>query len=301
MFVDILLPLALVLIMGSLGLTLTPGDFGRIARAPKGISIGLFNLLLLSPLLAFVIADLYGLPATLAVGLVLLGASPGGTMANLMTHLARGEVALSVSMTAISSIAAVLTVPLFLSLGADWFGATDVSDQVSMPGIAARVFAITVIPLSIGMLIRARRPEWAISHMDAARKVAVTALVLVIAGAIATEWGRISGEIAGIAAAVVTLNVVAMTGSFFISRAARLDERQATAIAMELGIHNTAVALAVGTQVSDTLAAPAAVYGVFMFFTAGAFARLMARRNARTAPAPAPAGTGSAAPAESQA
>lgn len=287
MFVDVLLPLALVLIMGSLGLTLTPADFARILRSPKGIGIGLFNLLLLSPLLAFAIAGMYGLSATLAVGLVLLGASPGGTMANLMTHLARGEVALSVSMTAISSIAAVITVPLFLSLGADWFGAADVSDEVSMPGIAARVFAITVIPLSIGMLIRARRPVWAIGHMDDARRVALTALVLVIAGAIISEFDRIADQIAGIAAAVITLNLAAMTGSFFISRAARLDERQATAIAMELGIHNTTVALAVGTQVSDELAAPAAVYGIFMFFTAGAFARLMARRNSRVSAPPA--------------
>ena len=117
------LPIALALIMLSLGLTLTVADFKRIFTAPRGVLIGLANLLVLSPLLAFLVAELYGLEAALAVGLVLLGASPGGTTANLMTHLARGDTALSVSMTALSSIAAVITVPLYLSLAIDRFDA----------------------------------------------------------------------------------------------------------------------------------------------------------------------------------
>src|SRR5688572_23918240 len=144
MFADVLLPLSLTLIMGSLGLTLTPADFRRVVTAPKGVGIGLLNLLLISPLLAFIVADFYGLAAVLAVGVVLLGASPGGTTANLLTHLARGDVALSVSMTAVSSVASVITVPLFLSLAANHFDARDVSDQLSMPGVAARVFLITL-------------------------------------------------------------------------------------------------------------------------------------------------------------
>ena len=279
MFADVLLPLALTLIMGSLGLTLTPADFKRVFTAPRGVGIGLFNLLLISPLLAFAVGELYGLAATLAVGVVLLGASPGGTTANLLTHLAKGDVALSVSMTAVSSVASVITVPLFLSLGADWFNAQDVSDEISMPGIAARVFLITVVPLGIGMLIRARRTGWALRNMDRARTIALVAFVIVVAGAIATEFETISDAFAEIAAAVVTLNVLAMTVSFFVARAAKLDDRQSTAIAMELGVHNTTVALAIATTVSDELAGPAAVYGLFMFFTAGLFAKIMAARN----------------------
>lgn len=293
MFADVLLPLSLTLIMGSLGLTLTVADFRRIATAPKGVGIGLLNLLLLSPLLGFLVGELYGLAAGLAVGVVLLAASPGGTTANLLTHLARGDVALSVSMTAISSVASVVTVPVFLSLAADHFGARDISDDISMPGIAARVFLITIVPLSIGMAIRARRTAWAIEHMDRARRIALTAFVLVVAGAIASEADRIADAFAEIAAAVVTLNLLAMTVSFLVARAARLDERQSTAIAMELGVHNTTVALAIATVVDDELAGPAAVYGLFMFLTAGTFARVMARRNAGevaavVAPAPAP-------------
>jgi bile acid:Na+ symporter, BASS family len=282
-FADIALPLALVLIMGSLGLTLTPADFKRVVTAPKGVGIGLLNLLLLSPLLAFAIGEVYGLAATLAVGVVLLGASPGGTTANMLTHLARGDVALSVSMTAVSSVASVITVPLFLSLAASHFDAQDVSDEISMPGIAARVFLITIVPLSIGMLIRARRTAWTLRWMGTARKAAMIAFVVVVIGAVLTELDLLADAFAEIAIAVVTLNVAAMTLSFLIARAARLDNRQSTAIAMELGVHNTTVALAVATTIGDDLAGPAAVYGLFMFVTAGLFAKLMARRNAPAA------------------
>ena len=137
MFSDVLLPLSVMLIMGSLGLTLTPPDFHRVVTAPRGVAIGLLNLLVISPLLAFGVAELYGLAAALAVRVVLIGVAGG--LRNLLTHLARGDVALSVSITAHSSVASVLTVPLFLSLGADWFDARDLSGEISMVGIAARV------------------------------------------------------------------------------------------------------------------------------------------------------------------
>ena len=125
----------------------------------------------------------------------------------MLTHLARGDVALSVSMTAVSSVASVITVPLFLSLGAEYFDAADISDQISMPGIAARVFLITIVPLSIGMLIRARRTDWALRNMGRARTIALVAFVIVVAGAIVTEYDKISDAFGEIAAAVITLNV----------------------------------------------------------------------------------------------
>ena len=123
-FATVLLPIALAVIMDSLGMSLTTDDFRRVFVYPRGISIGILNLALISPLLAFGIAELFSLEAALAVGLVLLGASPGGTMANLLTHLARGDTALSISITGISSVAAVITVPLFLPLSIDHFGAS---------------------------------------------------------------------------------------------------------------------------------------------------------------------------------
>ena len=283
-FAAVLLPVALALIMGSLGLSLTVGDFRRIVVQPRGVLIGIANLLVVSPLLAFAVAELYGLEPAFAVGLVLLGASPGGTLANLLTHLARGETALSITMTAISSVAAAVTVPLYLTLAVDHFGAA-VGDDVSTVGVAVRVFLITVVPLSIGMRLRARDPGWAARVEPRARRLAFGVFLVVVAGAVGSEFGTVSDHLGELAAATITLNVAAMGVSFAVARLARLSDPQATAIAMELGLHNATVAIAIGASVDESLTIPAAVYSGFMFVTAGAFARVMARRNAAVAPA----------------
>ena len=284
-FTDVLLPVALAVIMISLGLSLTPEDFRRVFVFPKGVAIGLTNLLLISPFLAFGVATLFGLDPVLAVGLVLLGASPGGTMANLLTHLARGDTALSVTMTAVSSLAAVVTVPAYLGLAIAHFDAAGLSDDVSMLGVVARVFAITIVPLSIGMWIRSRSPERVAEFEPRVKRVALVAFVLVVIGAVASELDLLVDNFEAVAAAALCLNVAAMTISFTVARLARLDDRQATAIAMELGIHNSTLAITVASAISTELAIPAAVYSAFMFFTAGALARVMNRRNAAVATA----------------
>ena len=278
-FTDALLPAGLAVIMFSLGLTLVPADFKRIFVLPKGVAIGLTNLMLISPLLAFAVGNVYALAPTLAVGLVLLGASPGGTMANLLTHLARGDLALSVTMTAVSSVCAVITVPLFLSLAADHFDATDVSDEISMLGVVVRVFCITIIPLALGMRYRHVRAERAQAIEPRLKKIALGVFACIIVAAVVSEWDKIERNFGDVAAAALTLNVLAMSVSYAISRLARLDLRQSTAISMELGIHNATLAIAVAASVSTELAIPAAVYSAFMFITAGLFARLMYRRN----------------------
>lgn len=295
LIVSILLPAAIAVIMGSLGLTLTREDFRRVLTAPRGVAIGMLNLALISPLLALTMAELFGLPPELAVGLVLLGASPGGMMANMLTHLSRGDTALSVTMTAISSIGAMVTVPLFLALAADRFGASEVGD-VSMLGIVLRVFAITIVPVAIGMELRRRRPERVLAVYPRVRRISLAVFALVVLGAIASEYDTVTENLADVAGAALALNLTAMTLSFAISKLARLDDRQATAIALELGIHNSALAIAVGASVADDLAIPAAVYSSFMLFTGGAFAWAMSRRNAAE-PQLAPAG--SSAPASS--
>ena len=284
-FAAVLLPIALAVIMTSLGMSLTVGDFRRVVVYPRGIAIGLANLLVLSPLLAFGVAKVFSLEPALAVGLVLLGASPGGTMANLLTHLARGDTALSISMTGISSIAAVLTVPLFLSLAIDHFGADGFDEDIEMLGIVARVLLITVVPLSFGMWLRARHPERVDELGEPFRRAAFAMFVVVVVGVIVAEHDRVFDNLGEVAAAAITLNVVAMSLSYGIARLARLDGRQATAVAMELGIHNTALAIAVGATIATVLTIPAAVYASFMFITAGLFARLMHRRNEAQGPA----------------
>jgi BASS family bile acid:Na+ symporter len=289
-FSAVLLPLALAVIMWSLGMSLTAGDFKRVAVRPRGVGIGLLNLVLLSPLLAFAIARAFSLEPALAVGLVLLGASPGGTLANLMTHFARGETALSITMTAISSVAAVVTVPLFLKLATDHFGATGLDDDVSMLGVVARVLIITVIPLSLGMWLRRRRPEWVAEVGGTLRRVTGAVFVAAVVGVIIAEGDRVTDNIAAVGGAAITLNIVAMSMSFTIARLARLDNRQSTAIAMELGIHNATLAIAVGATIATVLTVPAAVYAAFMFIPAGLFAWLMHGRNGPSAAEAAPTG-----------
>lgn len=279
---EVLLPACLAVIMTVLGLSLTPSDFRRVAETPRAVAIGLGNLLLVSPLLAFGAAELFGLEAAFAVGLVLLGASPGGTMANLLTHLARGEVALSVSMTALSSVAALATVPFWLDAAIDHFG-SGVDAEVSMAGIVARVFAITIVPLAIGMALRARHPVFVARIHDRLQRVTLGLFLAVVALAVAAEAERTLEHLGEIAGAALALNVAAMSLSFATARAARLPERSATAIAMELGIHNATLTIAVAASIDTALAIPAAVYSSFMFITAGAFARVMARRLAAPA------------------
>lgn len=276
---SVLLPAGIAVIMWSLGLTLTREDFRRVLVAPRGIAIGMLNLALISPLLALTMAELFALPAELAVGLVLLGASPGGMMANMLTHLSRGDTALSVTMTAISSVGAMITVPLFLELSATHFDATEIG-EASMLGIVARVFAITIVPVAIGMEMRRRRPEWVEAHYPRARTIALSLFAIVVVGAIASEYDTVVENLAEVAGAALALNVAAMIVSFAISKLARLDDRQATAIALELGIHNSALAIAVGADLATDVAIPAAVYATFMLFTGGAFAYAMGRRNA---------------------
>lgn len=270
--------------MASLGLSLTLDDFRRIFVFPRGVLIGLANLLVLSPMLAFGVAEAWSLSATLAVGLVLLGASPGGTTANMFTHLARGDTALSVTMTALSSLAAVVTVPLFLGLAIEVFDADNLASEVSMGGIVARVFLITLVPLSIGMAVRGRWTEWVMRVESRVRQISLAAFVVVVVAAVISEFETLRENFLDVAGATLTLNALAMSISFTIARLSRLDNRQATAIAMELGVHNSTLAIAVATVVSDELIIPAAVYSGFMFITAGLFARLMHRRNA-SAPA----------------
>jgi bile acid:Na+ symporter, BASS family len=281
---SVIVPAAIAVIMCSLGMSLTPGDFRRVVVAPRGIAIGMLNLALISPLLAFTVAELFDLAPELAVGLVLLGASPGGMMANMLTHLSRGDTALSISMTAISSVGAMVTVPLFLALASGHFGADDVG-EASMLGVVARVFAITIVPVAIGMALRQRNPRRVDAIYPRFRDLSLTLFGLVILGAIASEHDTVAENALAVGGAALALNVAAMSISFAISKLARLNDRQATAISLELGIHNAALAIAVGGSLAPELTIPAAVYASFMLFTGGGFAWAMSRRNGAAAAA----------------
>lgn len=237
------------------------------------------NLILIAPLLALAIAHLSGLDPLLAAGLVLLGAAPGGVFANLLTHAARGATALSVSMTALSSTAAVVTAPFWLGVALRAFDVPESEIDLDMPLIVARVLLTIAVPLGAGMLLAARRPEWVLARKHVFERVAFGTFVVIVITAIASQAGPVIDNLTEVALAALALNLGAMAIGFTAARLVRLDPPQATAISIELGVHNTALAIAIGAAVNEELAIPAAVYSTFMVFTAGAFAWFMHRRN----------------------
>lgn len=276
---EVVLPVAIAVIMCNLGLTLSAADFRRVAVAPRGIVTGMLAMTLLAPLLAMATAKLFGLSPELAVGLVVVGASPGGMMANMFTHLSRGDTALSISMTALSSLGAMVTVPVFIAVSSSYFGAGDVG-QASMLGVVARVFAITIVPVAAGMELRRRYPDRVDALYPRVRAVSLALFGLVILGAIASEYDTVGENLAAVGGAALAFNLAAMATGFGISKLARLADGQATAISLELGIHNAAVAIAVGASLATDLTIPAAVYATFMVITGGGFAWAMSARNA---------------------
>jgi BASS family bile acid:Na+ symporter len=284
--IEVVLPLSLMFIMFNIGLSLTTDDFKRVIKMPRGVSVGLLNLLFVSPFLAAAVAIIFDLDPVLAIGLVLLGASPGGTMANMYTHLAKGETALSVTLTAISSVVCVITVPVYLTLADNYFGNGELIRDVNMIGVGARVVAITLVPLLIGMLVRRRKEAWTLLRKPALDRAAMVVFVLVVVAAVASEWEMITDNFAKVAIATLVLNLLAMSISFTAARAVKLGDRAATAIALELGIHNATVAITVGGLLgNDAFMIPAGVYSLFMFINGALFAYYMGRRNRQAVPA----------------
>lgn len=273
------LAVGLGIIMFSLGTSLKVEDFRRVVRQPRGVAVGMVNLALVAPLLAFAMAELFGLGPILAAGLVLLGAAPGGALANLLTHFARGDTALSITMTGVSSAASVVTVPLYLGLAAAHFGADDLTDELSMPRIVARVLLGIALPLAFGMWLAARRPAWVAARATAIRNTAIVTFAFVVTAAIVSQSETVLDNFGPVFGAALALNLAAMSISFTAARLVRLTARQSTAIAIELGVHNAALAVAIGASLNEELAVPAAVYSSFMLVTAGVFARVMYRRN----------------------
>jgi len=284
--IEVVLPLSLIFIMFNIGLSLTPDDFRRVVKIPRGVAVGMVNLLFVAPFLAAVVATVFNLDPVLAVGLVLLGSAPGGTMANMYTHLAKGETALSVTLTALSSVLCVITVPLYLKLADNHFGGGDLIDDVNMIGVAARVIVITLLPLIAGMIVRQKKPTWTSVRKPGLDRAALYVFVIVVVAAVVSEWGTIVDNFAKVALATLVLNVLAMGIAFGAARALRLSERASTAISLELGIHNATVAITVGNLLGDdAFIVPAGVYSLFMFTNGALFAWYMSRRNVKAAAA----------------
>ena len=281
------LPVALGIIMFGLGLSLTPADFARVAKHPKAVIIALVCQLVLLPALCFGLVLLFRLPPVLAVGMMILAASPGGTTANLYSHLFRGDIALNISLTAINSVISVVTLPFIVNLSLGYFYPE--GGQVGIDVVEAlKVFAIVLVPVVLGMLARRANPRFA-DRMDKPVRIAsIVILVIVIAGAVVANLKPLMENIGALAGITVVFCLASLTLGFVIPRLFRVNRPQAVASSFEIGIHNATLAIVIAQSVLGNfeMSLPGAVYGVLMFFIAAAFGLVLTRVVGR-APAPA--------------
>ncbi|MFG0581737.1 bile acid:sodium symporter family protein [Pseudomonas sp. zjy_9] len=268
------LPAALGIIMLGLGLSLSLADFARVAKFPRPVLIGLACQLLLLPLACFFLAKLFGLAPALAVGLMLLAASPGGTTANLYSHLAHGDVALNITLTAVNSVVAILTMPLIVNLSLAHFMSADQAIPLQFAKVV-QVFAIVLGPVAIGMWLRSRFPHFAERMQKPVKIVSALFLLLIILLAVAKDWRTFVEYAPAVGGAALAFNLLSMAVGYCVPRLLKLDLRQAIAIAMEIGIHNGTLAIALALSPAllnnPTMAIPAAIYSLIMFVTAALF------------------------------
>lgn len=273
------LPLALAIIMLGLGLHLRVADFKRILTQPKAILVGLVCQVLILPAVCFGLCKAVGLPAGLAVGMLLLAASPGGITANLYSHLFKGDVALNISLTAINSVLAIVTIPLIVNFALSSF----MGSQQYIPlqfQKTLEVIVLILVPVAIGMLIHARFP--AISkRMDKPVKIAsALILALMVVAILSREWPLLVANFQVVGSATLAFNLISIGTGYAAGRITGLTEGQNRAIAFEIGIHNSTLAiyLALAVLKDGSMAIPAAIYSLLMFFTAAVFGWWVARK-----------------------
>ncbi|MGW3887894.1 bile acid:sodium symporter family protein [Micromonospora chokoriensis] len=280
------LPIALGVIMLGLGLGLTIADFRRVAQHPRAAVIALVCQVLVLPAICFCLVLAFDLAPELAVGMMLLAASPGGTTANLYSHLFGGHVALNITLTAINSVLAVFTLPILVNLSAAYFLPDGRSLGLQFDKVV-QVFAIVLVPVAIGLLIRARLPHVAERLNRPVRILSVVVLVAVIAGAVLGERENIADYFVAVGLAVLAFNLLSLAIGYGVPRLAGVDRSAATAAGFEIGIHNSTLAITIALSPalldSTQMAIPGAVYGIVMFFTAAAFGYLVTRVRTRSA------------------
>ncbi|MFI9508047.1 bile acid:sodium symporter family protein [Nocardia sp. NPDC052566] len=283
----VVLPLALALVMFGLGLTLTIEDFRRVLRYPKAAAVALACQMVLLPAICLGLIYLFGLTGALAAGMLLLAASPGGPSANLFSHIAGGNVALNITLTAINSVLAVFTMPLIIGLSFALFLDDDAGIGLR-PDKFAQVFAIVLIPVAIGMWVHHRFTGWAERMRGNVKVLSIVVLALVVLAAVAKNREILADNIGKLAGICLVFATVSLVLGYLVPRLFRVETDAAIASAMEIGIHNGAIAIAVAASVlhNDTMSVPGAVYGVLMNIPAAIAAYLLARQAKRAQETP---------------
>jgi bile acid:Na+ symporter, BASS family len=271
----VFLPIALAVVMFGLGLSLTVADFTRVVRYPKATIVALACQILILPALCLGLILLFDLEPALAVGMMLLAASPGGTTANVFSHLAGGDVALNITLTAINSVLAVVTLPIVVNLAIAGFLDDDAGIGLQ-PAKMLQVFAIVLVPVAIGMVVRHKAEAFTERMRGPVKVISIVVLVAVIGVAVFQERDNVLGYLRDVGAVALLLCVLSLAIGYYVPRAFRVETRQARASSFEIGVHNSTLAITIALSPSllndPEMAIPPAVYGILCFLPAGLLA-----------------------------
>lgn len=278
----VFLPLSLAIIMLGMGMTLIPADFTRIVTYPKAVLIGLTNQLILLPLIGFSLAIAFNLDPTMAVGIMILSCCPGGPTSNLITQICNGNIALSVTLTAIASFASIITIPFVLAMALDYFGSgSDIVIELPVLDTILQIMVITVIPISIGMLIRKYKPNSA-KRMEKPMRIASTVIfILVFIAVLAANFELLGNAMKRVGLVTLLLNIGTMGLGYLTARLFRLKLKNAISISVESGIQNGTLAFVIATTILNNveMGIPTVAYAIWMFLTGGILMWKLSKRK----------------------
>ena len=262
-------PIALALIMLALGLGLTGQDFLRVAKQPKDFLVGLICQLILLPTIAFLLLKIFNLPLEIALGVMIIAAAPGGVTSNVLTKFANGDVALSISLTAIISLISIISVPFIVFKSAELLKVTEISKEISMIGISMKMFLVVTLPVIIGMLIRKFATNFVMSKSQLIERISVFLFVIVFAAIWVEEWENIMGYIKQAGLITLVLNIVMMFIGYYVAKFLASGVSQRKSISLECGLQNGTLAVFVASQLFTdiTYLIPTATYAIVMFLT----------------------------------
>jgi BASS family bile acid:Na+ symporter len=281
--IDIFLPLALAFIMFALGLGLTGNDFIRVVKQPRDFCVGAFSQIILLPVIAFILVKIWPIAPELAIGVMIIAAAPGGVTSNLLTSYAKGDVALSISLTAIISIFCVITIPFIVLMSVKLLTESNITQNISLINMARDMFLIVTVPVILGMLFRRFATGMSLSFEPIAKKISTVLFVLVLLGAIAAERENIVSYFAQAGLITLVLNVVMMVVAYFIAQSFASGPKQKKCITIECGLQNGTLAIFVATSIfgGGMYVIPAATYSLIMFGTSLIFLYLI-RKTTKT-------------------
>ena len=262
-------PIALALIMLALGLGLTGQDFLRVVTQPKDFLVGLICQLILLPIIAFLLLKIFNLPLEIALGVMIIAAAPGGVTSNVLTKFANGDVALSISLTAIISLISIISVPFIVFKSAELLEVAEISKEISMIGISMKMFLVVTLPVLIGMLIRKFATNFVMSKSQLIERISVFLFVIVFAAIWVEEWENIMGYIKQAGLITLVLNIVMMFIGYYVAKLLASGVSQRKSISLECGLQNGTLAVFVASQLFSDIAylIPTATYAIVMFIT----------------------------------